>query len=92
MKTAILASAIVVFALLGIVLIIVQIMNTVRLKKQTDYFEQLHKDLKPGVEVLLAAGIYGTIKKVTDEYVIVEVAKGIDMKASRYSIKEIIKK
>ena len=88
---SILASAIVIFAVVAFGLIVLQIMNTMRMKKQKDYFRDLHMALKPGVEVMLSSGLYGKVTKVTDEIVMVELAKGITVKASRYSVQEIVK-
>ena len=91
MKDAILASVIVLSVFIAVGFLIIQIFNNLSIKKQKKYFADLHLALKPGVEVLLASGLYGKLKRVTDEYVIVEIAKGIETKASRYSVKEIVK-
>ncbi len=88
---AILASAVVIFAFLAFAFIVLQILNTVRLKKQKDHFADLHQKLRPGVEVMLASGLYGKVKSVDAEVVVVEVAQGLSVKASRYSVQEIVK-
>ncbi|MCI6157556.1 MAG: preprotein translocase subunit YajC [Peptoniphilaceae bacterium] len=88
---AILASAIVLFAFIALTLIIIQIVNTKRLSKQKKHFEELHKNLSLGQEVLLASGLYGKIKKVSDEYVLLELTKDVEIKASRFSIQSIVK-
>lgn len=88
---AILASAVVIFGLMALGLILIQILNTSRLRKQKKHFAELHQNLKTGVEVLLASGLYGRVKKVTDDYVLLEIANGVVIKASRYSIQTIVK-
>lgn len=88
---AILASAIVLFAFIALTLIIIQIVNTRRLSKQKKHFADLHQRLSVGNEVLLASGLYGKVKKVSDEFVLLELAKGVEIKASRYSIQNIVK-
>lgn len=82
----ILSSAIALFIIIAIFLIIVQIINTIRLNKQKKKFEEIHLNIKPGVEVMLASGIFGKIKKIEQDYVILEIAKDVEIKVSRYSI------
>jgi len=40
---------------------------------------------------MTAAGIYGTVKRVEDTYVVIEIAKGITMKVVRRAIADIIR-
>lgn len=91
MGEKILASTIVLSVFIAVGFLIIQILNTINLKKQKKYFSDLHLALKPGLEVLLSSGLYGKLLKVTDEYIILELTKGVEIKASRYSIKEIVK-
>ena len=86
----ILSSAIALFIIIAIFLIIIQIINAIKLSKQKEKFRNIHLNLKPGDEVLLASGILGRVKKIQEEYVILEIAKNVEVKASRYSISQII--
>lgn len=86
----ILSSAIALFMIIAIFLIIIQIINAIKLRKQKEKFRNIHLNLKPGDEVLLASGIFGRVKKIQEEYVILEIAKNVEVKASRYSISQII--
>ena len=88
---AILASAVVIFAVIAFVMIVLQITNAFKLKKQKAYFMDLHQRLKPGVEVMLTSGLYGKVTKVTEEFVLVRLAEGVVVKTSRYSVQEIVK-
>lgn len=83
--------AVVLFFFLALALIIFQIVSTVRLKKQKEHFAKLHTNLRPGVEVMLASGLYGRVKRVSDEVVVVTIAQNLDIKASRFSVQEIVK-
>ncbi|MDO5716001.1 MAG: preprotein translocase subunit YajC [Tissierellia bacterium] len=87
----ILNTSIVFLLFIAIGFIILQIVNYRAVKKQKEYFAQLHQALKPGVEVMLTDGVYGVLTLVRDDYVMLKVAKGVELKVSRYSIKEIIK-
>ena len=90
MKESILAASIVILAFIAIGFIILQIVNAKNLKKSKEYYSNLHTSLKPGAEVMLTRGIYGTLTRVREDYVMVEIAKNTEIKVSRYSIKEII--
>lgn len=86
----ILSSAIALFIIIAIFLIIIQIINAIKLNKQKEKFRNIHLNLKQGDEVLLASGIFGRVKKIQEEYVILEIAKNVEVRASRYSISQII--
>jgi preprotein translocase subunit YajC len=47
--------------------------------------------LKKGDRVVTAAGIYGTVKRVEENIVVVEIAKGVSMKIARRAVAEIIR-
>ena len=60
------------------------------MKRQQQYFEKLHADLQVGKRVICANGIYGTVKKLDEEKVDVEIARGIVITVSRFAISEIL--
>ena len=41
--------------------------------------------------IITAAGIYGTVKRVEENIVVVEIAKGVTMKIARRAVAEIIR-
>jgi preprotein translocase subunit YajC len=47
--------------------------------------------LKKGDRIVTAAGIYGTVKRVEDNMVVVEIAKGVSVKVARRAVAEIIR-
>ena len=77
-------------AFIAIFGVISQILSHRNLKKKKEYFEKLHKDLKPGKEVMLTGGIYGKIVSLKEDTAIINVAKDVNIKVSRYSISEIV--
>lgn len=67
----------------------VTIVSARNMKKRRQEMATIHTTLKAGVRVLFAGGIYGTITKVKDDIVDVEVSKGVVVSISRYSIQSI---
>lgn len=55
-------------------------------QKQRKQHEQLVSSIGKGDEIMTAGGIYGTITKVQDDFVMVEVANKTEIKVSRNSI------
>jgi preprotein translocase subunit YajC len=60
-------------------------------QKQRRAHAALLSALKKGDRVVTAAGIYGTVKRVEDNIVVVEIAKGVSMKIARRAVAEIIR-
>lgn len=60
-------------------------------QKQRRAHQELLNSLKKGDQVMTSAGIYGTVKRVEDTVVVVEIAKGVTMKVVRRAIADIIK-
>ncbi len=60
------------------------------MKRQQQYFEKLHAELQVGKRVVCANGLYGTVKKVDEEKVDVEIAKGVVITVSRFAISEVL--
>lgn len=90
MPAEIARTSLVLLAFIAIFGIISQILSHRNLKKKKEYFEKLHKDLKPGKEVMLTGGIYGKIVSLKEDTAIINVAKDVNIKVSRYSISEIV--
>lgn len=61
-------------------------------QKQRRAHQALLTSLKKGDSVSTAAGIYGTVKRIEDNIVVVEIAKGVTMKVARRAITEILSK
>ena len=60
-------------------------------QRQRRAHQALLSALKKGDRVVTAAGIYGTVKRVEESIVVVEIAKGVTVKISRRAVAEIIK-
>jgi preprotein translocase subunit YajC len=61
-------------------------------QKQRRAHQALMSSLKKGDRVGTAAGIYGTVKRVEDNVVVVEIAKGVTIKLARRAVTEILSK
>jgi len=53
------------------------------LKQQKELIDSLQK----GDKVVTAGGVYGQIARVTQEYVVLEVARGVEMRVARAAIR-----
>jgi preprotein translocase subunit YajC len=60
-------------------------------QKQRRAHAELMSSLKKGDRVMTGAGIYGTVKRVEESIVVVEIAKGVTVKVARRAIAEIIR-
>lgn len=60
-------------------------------QRQRKAHAALLASLKKGDSVVTAAGIYGKVKRVEENLVVIEVAKGVNMKIARRAIAEIIR-
>ena len=60
-------------------------------QRQRKAHQALLSSLKKGDRIITAAGIYGTVKRVEESIVVVEVAKGMAIKIARRSVAEIIR-
>jgi preprotein translocase subunit YajC len=60
-------------------------------QRQRKQHQSLLSSLKKGDRIMTASGIYGTVKRVEENIVVVEVAKGVSMKISRRAVAEIIR-
>ena len=90
MPAEIARTSLVLLAFIAIFGVISQILSHRNHKKKKEYFEKLHKDLKPGKEVMLTGGIYGKIVSLKEDTAIINVDKDVNIKVSRYSISEIV--
>ena len=59
--------------------------------KQRRAHQEMMSTLKKGDQVMTASGIYGTVKRVEDTVVVIEIAKGVSMKVVRRAIADIIR-
>ena len=60
-------------------------------QRQRRAHQALLSSLKKGDRIVMASGIYGTVKRVEENMVVVEVAKGVNLKIARRAVAEIIR-
>ncbi len=86
----ILVSSLTFIVFVVVILGIYYIFSRKNMKHQQQYFEKLHAELQVGKRVVCANGLYGTVKKVDEEKVDVEIAKGVVITVSRFAISEVL--
>ena len=86
----ILVSSLTFMVFVVVILGIYYIFSRKNMKRQQQYFEKLHAELQVGKRVVCANGLYGTVKKVDEEKVDVEIAKGVVITVSRFAISEVL--
>jgi len=87
----VLGASIALIILIILVLLVYSIFNYRSVKKRRKYFEDLHKSISVGSEVIFSNGIYGKVKRIQDDYLDIEIKSGAILKVSRYAVSEIIK-
>lgn len=60
-------------------------------QRQRRAHQSLLSSLKKGDQIVTAAGMYGTVKRVDENLVVVEIAKGVNIKVARRAVAEIIR-
>ncbi len=60
-------------------------------QKQRKAHAALLSSLKKGDQVVTASGIYGTVKRVEDTVVVIEIARGVSIKIARNAVSQIIR-
>jgi preprotein translocase subunit YajC len=80
--------------MLGFVVVFIAIFYFMVMRPQQKRYkaqQALMSSIKKGDKVLLTAGIYGTVKKVEDSVIEVEIAKDTFIKVVRGAIREVIR-
>ena len=73
-------------------LIIYYIVSARMMKKRREELVKTLAKMKPGKDVLFAGGIKGKIIKAGEEYLDVEVAKGVQITISKLSVNQVLEK
>lgn len=60
-------------------------------QRQRKAHAALLSSLKKGDHVVTASGIYGTVKRVEDTVVVIEIARGVSIKVARNAVSQIIR-
>ena len=83
--------SLVLLAFLAIFFVIMQIISAKNMKKSRDHMRILQESLKPGVNVMLLGGIYGTLVRLNKDTAIVKIADNVEIKVDRSSIQSVVK-
>jgi len=52
--------------------------------------QQMQAELAPGAQVMLTSGIFGVVREITDDYILVEVSEGAAIKVVRAAIGRVM--
>lgn len=58
-------------------------------QKQRKAHEQLIRSVKPGDRIVTIGGIFGTVKRVEEGFIVLQVDKGVNIRLARRAIAEI---
>lgn len=59
-------------------------------QKKMKQHEDALKAIKIGDEVITGGGLYATVKSLKEDDLTLEIAKGVEVKAHRYTIREVL--
>lgn len=59
-------------------------------QKQRKAVQSMQASLEPGTEVMLTSGVYGTISRIEDEKVWVDVADGVTLTVARGAVGQVV--
>ncbi len=88
----ILASSIVFLVFLLVIGVGATVANYLRMRKQKDYYKDVHTELAVGKKVAFSSGLIGKLVRVGKETCDIEVKSGAVIEVSRYAIQEILDK
>ncbi len=88
----ILASSIVFLVFLLVIGVGATVANYQRMRKQKDYYKDVHTELAVGKKVAFSSGLIGKLVRVGKETCDIEVKSGAVIEVSRYAIQEILDK
>jgi len=79
----------VVIQMVAILLVFYLLLIRPQQKKMKQHENEL-KALKPGDEIITGGGLYAVVKKIEDNEVTAEIAKGVEVKIFLYTIREVL--
>ena len=82
--------SIVLLIFIAIGFFLLQVVSYIGMRKRRQHYMDLHKKLRPGLEVMLTDGVYGKLTSVQEDVVRIQVAKDTVLKVDRASIAAII--
>ena len=79
------------FFVLALFVVFYFMMIRPQMKRQKEH-RKLISEIKPGDEVVVAGGIAGGVVRVTDQFVAVEIAPGVEVKVQKHAIGQVLPK
>lgn len=79
----------IIIQLVGIVVIFYLLLIRPQQKKMKQHEAQL-KAIKVGDEILTGGGLYATVKKIDGDDITAEIAKGLEVKMYRFTIRDVL--
>ncbi|TXJ08070.1 MAG: preprotein translocase subunit YajC [Aeromicrobium sp.] len=77
------------FLLIAVAFYLLVLRPVSRQKREFDALKQLQSALEPGVRVMIASGIYGTIRSISDDTVMLEIAPNTQICVAKGAIAQI---
>ena len=59
-------------------------------QKQRKAVQSMQASLEPGAEVMLTSGVYGTISRIEDEKVWIDVADGVTLTVAKGAVGQVV--
>lgn len=72
--------------ILLLVFLAIPVMQILRQRKQMKIIQQFQQSIEPGLVVETAGGIHGTVNKVNETTVVLEISRGVEMTIARNRI------
>lgn len=88
----ILASSIVFLVFLAVIGVIFTVGNYLRMRKQKNYYKDVHTELASGKKVAFSNGLIGKLVRVGKETCDIEIKSGAVIEVSRYAVQEVLDK
>jgi preprotein translocase subunit YajC len=79
------------FFILALFVVFYLMMIRPQMKRQKEH-RRLISEIKVGDEVVVAGGIAGQVVRVTDQYLAVEIASGVEVKVQRQAVGQVLPK
>jgi preprotein translocase subunit YajC len=79
------------FFVLALFVVFYLMMIRPQMKRQKEH-RKLISEIKAGDEVVVAGGIAGQVVRVTDQFLAVEIASGVEVKVQKHAVAQVLPK
>jgi preprotein translocase subunit YajC len=77
------------FLLIAVAFYLLVLRPVSRQKREFDALKKLQADLEPGVRVMITSGIYGTVRSISDDTIMLEIAPNTQVCVAKGAIAQI---